>query len=54
MENIFIVKDWADNVRLNGKEFGSFEEAEEFLSEWLGDDYDTDRQEYYIELKGGE
>lgn len=58
-----IIKDWAGNI-LNHKgnferpqfavpmEFTSFDDAESYLSEKLGDDYETDRQELFIERKG--
>jgi hypothetical protein len=45
---MYIIKDWADNRPFGEQQFSSFEEAEEYLSEYLGDSYDTDRQEYYI------
>ena len=44
----WIIKDWAGNLMTFGT-FVSFEDAEEFLCEKLGDDYETDRQEYEIE-----
>jgi len=52
----WIIMDWAGNKFLfpdnstesHAKEFSSFEEAEAFLAEKLGDKYDTDRQEYEI------
>lgn len=43
----FIVVDWAGNLMDFGR-FESFDDAEEFLSIRLGDDYETDRGEYYI------
>lgn len=41
--------DWAGNdlTYFHGT-FESFDDAEEHLCEFLGDDYETDRQEYYI------
>jgi hypothetical protein len=45
----YIIIDWASNVCFNATEFASFDDAEDFLSETLGDDYETDRGEYYIE-----
>jgi hypothetical protein len=45
----YLITDWAGNVCFKGKGFSSFDAAEEFLSEQLGDDYETDRQEYSIE-----
>ena len=44
----FIIKDWASNVCFEEKEFETFYDAEDFLSEKLGDDYEEDRGEYYI------
>lgn len=46
----FIIKDWAGNLCFFGKRFKSFDAAEDFLSEKLGDSYETDRQEYTIDL----
>jgi hypothetical protein len=40
--------DWAGNVKFDGKEFNSFDDAEEFLCTKLGDSYETDRQEYEV------
>lgn len=48
----YIIKDWAGNL-MNFGSFDSWDDAEEFLSIRLGDDYETDRQEYYI-LEMGE
>lgn len=45
----WIIKDWAGNECFDGETFKSFDAAEEFLSEQLGDDYEEDRQEYEIE-----
>lgn len=45
----YIIKDWAGNICFGGVVFPSFEDAEEFLSIKLGNEYDTDRQEYEIE-----
>jgi uncharacterized protein (UPF0128 family) len=47
--NKFIILDWAGNECFGGREFKSFDAAESFLSKKLGDDYETDRQEYEIE-----
>jgi hypothetical protein len=44
----FIIIDWAGIIRFGGERFETFDDAEEFLSEYLGDSYDTDRQEYAI------
>ena len=44
------IRDWAGNICYHGKVFDCFDDAEEFLCIQLGDDYDTDRQEYYIVL----
>jgi hypothetical protein len=50
-----MIKDWADNeifgTRNNCKvelRFKTFDDAEEYLSGILEDNYETDRQEYYI------
>lgn len=45
---MYIIQDWAGNVCFNGKEFASFDDAEEFLSEKLDDNYEEERGEYYI------
>lgn len=51
----FIIRDWAGNwssFKTGNKivdRFENWEDAEEFLCERLGDNYETDRQEYYIE-----
>lgn len=47
----WVIKDWAGNVCFNGQQFNDFNDAEDFLSEELGDDYELDRQEYNIEIK---
>lgn len=47
----YVITDWASNeMRFNKecRDFKSFDDAEEYLSEQLGDEYDTDREEYYI------
>lgn len=44
----WVIQDWTGAVKFAGREFKSFEDAEEFLSRKLGDDYDTDRQEFEI------
>jgi hypothetical protein len=44
----WIIQDWAGNVQFHGQEFDSFDDGEEFLCETLGDDYETDRGEYYV------
>lgn len=46
-----IIRDWAGNwLAFDGRDrFPSWDDAEEFLSERLGDQYETDRGEYYIE-----
>ncbi len=54
IKNDFIIRDWTGNLCFFGKDFPSFEDAEEFLSEKLDEDYETDRQEYYIVLKNEE
>jgi len=42
------IRDWANNICFKGITFNNADDAEEYLLEQLGDDYDTDRQEYYI------
>ena len=51
--NSWIIKDWAGNLCLFGKEFESFDDAEEFLCETLDDNYTEDRQEYEITPNNG-
>ncbi len=46
----WIIEDWAGNLMKFG-EFKSFEDAEDFLCEKLGDDYETDRGEYTVRMK---
>ena len=58
----WVIKDWAGNypfnwwgkLPFNGPDhlFQTFDDAEEFLSEFLGDTYETDQQDYYIEHYG--
>lgn len=43
----FCIRDWSGDLIENG--FASFDEAEEYLNELLGEDYDMDREEYNIE-----
>lgn len=45
----WVIIDWANNLCFNGKKFPSAEDAEDYLSEKLGDEYETDRGEYYVE-----
>ena len=40
------IQDWAGNKK--DVYFKTFDEAEEYLSEMLGDNYDTDRDEWNI------
>lgn len=64
----FVIQDWAGNfLQYTGKfqfgaygklpgvpmEFQSWDDAEDWLSEKLGDAYESDRGEYYIEEKRG-
>jgi hypothetical protein len=48
-----VIYDWAGNLMEFGT-FKDFEDAEEFLSEKLGDDYETDRGEYVIDADRGQ
>lgn len=45
-----IITDWMNNVCFDSieQEFNSFDDAEEFLCEWLQDDYEDERGEYFI------
>lgn len=47
---VWVVYDWAGNEMFNGAMFGTFDDAEEFLSVRLGNSYEEDRQEYEITL----
>jgi hypothetical protein len=47
----YVIRDWANNpIHFKNRPFyyDSFDDAEEVLSEELDDNYETDRQEYYI------
>ena len=44
----FHIVDWANNVMFDDKKFGSFDEAESFLEEQLGESYETERGEYDV------
>ena len=44
----YVIVDWANNLVFNTIDFESFDDAESYLAEFLGDNYDTDRQEYVI------
>lgn len=51
MKQQWEIRDWADNlISFKGRpvEFESFDDGEEVLSEELGDNYETDRGEYYV------
>lgn len=48
MKTKWMIIDWANNEIFKGKLFDSFEDAEDFLSEFLGDSYEENRGEYYI------
>lgn len=53
MNLIFIIKDWAGNDCFNGMKFPDFENAEEYLSNFIdgnGWNYEEIRQEYDIEM----
>lgn len=47
--NVFIIRDWAGNLMFSGQSWNSWDDAEAFLTEFLGDAYETDRGEYYIQ-----
>jgi len=44
----YLIQDWDGNVCFFGQTFKTFDDAEEFLFEKLVDDYETDREDYYI------
>ena len=47
----WIIKDWAGNIKFNGKKFKSFDDGEEYLCEYFDKnsmDYDEWRGEYYV------
>lgn len=51
MKKRFIIRDWAGkDIKFKNRPFyyESFDDAEEVLCEELDDNYETDRQEYYI------
>ncbi len=48
----WVITDWAGNHLYQDKAWNDFDDAEEFLSMKLGDDYETDRGEYYIVPEG--
>jgi len=45
---MYLIYDWAGNRIFPLKSWGTFEDAEEFLCEFLDDKYEEDRGEYYI------
>ena len=45
---MWIIQDWTGKVCFFGETFKSFDDAEEFLSEKLDDNYEEERGEYYI------
>ncbi len=45
---MYIIQDWTGRIMFNSKTFKTFDDAEYYLSIKLGEDYDTDRQEYFI------
>jgi hypothetical protein len=51
MKQVWIIKDWAGNIiKFEGRpyQYRSFDDAEEVLCEELDENYETDRQEYFI------
>lgn len=44
----YIIVDWKNDRMFRGIMFDSINEVEEFISEIMGDNYDDDREEYYI------
>lgn len=49
MNKRWIIEDWAGNKLTHGH-FASFEDAEDYLSAFLGEEYDDTRQEYEVVL----
>ena len=48
-ENVWIIEDWTGkDLSYHHGTFKSFDDAEQALSEFLNDAYETDRQEYFI------
>lgn len=47
----FVIYDWAGNKLWAHGVFKTLDDAEMHLSEFLGDAYETDRQEYSIECE---
>ncbi len=48
----FIIKDWAGNIKFDGKKFDSFEDAWEYLYIYFNEnnmDCDEWAQEYYVD-----
>ena len=44
----WMIYDWTGQCLEAHGSFISFDSAENYLSQWLDEAYDTDRQEYYI------
>lgn len=44
----FLIKDWSGNTCFKSREFKTFDDAECFLVKTLKDEYETDREEYFI------
>jgi len=42
------IRDWAGNIMFQNETWPSFDDAEKYLSNFLTDDYETDRGEYFI------
>lgn len=45
----FIIKDWACNVKFNGKKFDSFEEAWDHIYEYAEGCDDGDYSDFYVD-----
>ncbi len=45
----FVIYDWAGNHTFQTESFETFDDADEFLSEHLGDTYEVERGEYVID-----
>jgi hypothetical protein len=44
----YYIYDWAGNLKFDGKQFETEDDAESFLCDQLGDAYESDREEYEI------
>jgi hypothetical protein len=49
-KEVWEIRDWMNNLMYKGKRFTSFHDAEEFLCEKLGKEYEEYRGDIYITL----